>query len=134
MPLRFLFVKELSILGCYMGGRRELDEVLTLVGQGLLKPVVDTVFPLTAAAQAPAPTTSDLQLERQQKRSIVLPKPSPDQVRAEADRAVTEYAATQGPGRIVRDTSPVRPSARPDLDYDVKNAIQTRGVKDALRK
>lgn len=52
MPLRFLFVKELSILGCYMGGRREVDEVLALVGQGVLKPVVDTVFPLKEAATA----------------------------------------------------------------------------------
>lgn len=52
MPLRFLFVKELSVLGCYMGGRREVDEVLRLVADGTLKPVVDTVFPLKEAATA----------------------------------------------------------------------------------
>ena len=95
--------------------------------------LLTTALPLTARAQPPSPTTGDLQLERQQKRSIVLPKPSADQVRADADRAVSEYAATQRPDKIVRETSPVRPSARPDLDYDVKSRIQTRGVKDALR-
>ncbi|MBI4226824.1 MAG: zinc-binding dehydrogenase [Candidatus Omnitrophica bacterium] len=54
MSLRFVFAKELSILGCYMGGRRELDEVLKLVAQGVVKPVVDTVLPLREAAKAHA--------------------------------------------------------------------------------
>lgn len=54
MNLRYLFVKELSVLGCYMGGRRELDEVLKLVADGTLKPVVDTVLPLREAAKAHA--------------------------------------------------------------------------------
>lgn len=52
LDLRFLFVKELSICGCYMGGRKELLDVLRLVEQGRLKPVIDSVFPLKAAATA----------------------------------------------------------------------------------
>jgi NADPH:quinone reductase-like Zn-dependent oxidoreductase len=52
IDLRFFFTKELSILGCYMGSRRELEEVLALLEQGRLKPVVDTVFPLKEAAKA----------------------------------------------------------------------------------
>jgi hypothetical protein len=71
-------------------------------------------------------------MQRNQKRSIVLPKPTPEQVRADADAAISEYASTL-PSKVVRETSPVRPSARPDLDYDVTNGIQSRGLRDALR-
>ena len=95
--------------------------------------LLTTALPLAAVAQVPSPTTGDMQLEHKQKRSIVLPKPSPDQVRTEADRAVSEYTATQRADRLVRETSPVRPSARPDLDYDVKSRIQFRALSDALR-
>jgi hypothetical protein len=91
-------------------------------------------LPIVAAAQTKAPSSGDLEIQRKQKRSIVLPKQSPDQVRAEADRAVSEFAATQPtPGRAVRETSPVRPSARPDLDYDVRTGIQSKGVSDQLK-
>ncbi len=54
IDLRFFFTKELSVIGCYMGSRRELEEVLRLVAEGRLKPVVDTVFPLKEAAKAQA--------------------------------------------------------------------------------
>jgi NADPH:quinone reductase-like Zn-dependent oxidoreductase len=37
-----------------MGGRRELDQVLALVNEGRLKPVVDSVFPLKDALKAQA--------------------------------------------------------------------------------
>ena len=54
LDLRFFFTRELSIMGCYMGSRRELDQVLALVEEGKLKPVVDTVFPLKEATKAQA--------------------------------------------------------------------------------
>ena len=54
LDLRFFFTKELSVVGCYMGSRQELDQVLRLVAEGKLKPVVDTVFPLADAAKAQA--------------------------------------------------------------------------------
>jgi len=54
LDLRFFFTKELSVLGCYMGSRRELDQVIGLVAEGKLKPVVDAVFPLADAAKAQA--------------------------------------------------------------------------------
>lgn len=50
--LRYLFGKRLSIHGTWMGTKRELFEVMTLVGQGRLNPVVHQVFPLSAAAEA----------------------------------------------------------------------------------
>jgi ABC-type glycerol-3-phosphate transport system substrate-binding protein len=89
-------------------------------------------LPLAAAAQSPSPNTGDFELQRKHKRPVVLPKPTPDQVRADADAAISEYAA-RNPGAVVRETSPVRPSRRPDLDYDVKTGIQAERLKDALR-
>jgi len=46
IELRFLYSRQLSILGSYMGTMGELHEVLKLVFSGKLKPVVDRVFPL----------------------------------------------------------------------------------------
>ena len=54
LDLRFFFTRELSVMGCYMGSRRELDQVLDLVEKERLKPVVDTVFPLKDAVKAQA--------------------------------------------------------------------------------
>ncbi len=95
--------------------------------------LLGAALPLVAAAQSPSPTTGDLELQRKQKRAVVLPKPSQDEIRADADRAVSDYAATRPPGRIVRETSPVRPSARPDLDYDVRSGIQSQRIGERLR-
>jgi NADPH:quinone reductase-like Zn-dependent oxidoreductase len=44
--LRFLFSRNLSILGSYMGTMGELHEVVRHVFNGKLKPVVDRTFPL----------------------------------------------------------------------------------------
>jgi NADPH:quinone reductase-like Zn-dependent oxidoreductase len=46
IDLRFLFTRQLSILGSYMGSKDELRTVLRLVALGRLKPVVDAVWPL----------------------------------------------------------------------------------------
>lgn len=52
MDLRFVFVRQLSILGSYMGNQHELRKVIALVDAGKLRPVVDTVFPLQEARAA----------------------------------------------------------------------------------
>ena len=52
IDLRFLFVRQLSILGSYMGTKPELQTVMKLVAAGRLKPVVDRIFPLAEAAAA----------------------------------------------------------------------------------
>ncbi len=44
--IRFLFARQLSFLGSYMGTMGELHEVLRHVFSGKLKPVVDRSFPL----------------------------------------------------------------------------------------
>ena len=67
IDLRFFFVKQLSISGCYMGSRKELIEVLRLVKSGRLKPVVDSVFQLKDAIEA-----QKMMIERKQFGKIVL--------------------------------------------------------------
>jgi NADPH:quinone reductase-like Zn-dependent oxidoreductase len=52
LDLRFLFTRQLSLLGSYMGSKDELRTVLKLVAQGRLKPIVDKVFPLSECAAA----------------------------------------------------------------------------------
>src|ERR1700746_1519751 len=61
VDLRFLFSRQLSLLGSYMGTKGELHRVMKLVAGGKLKPVVDRVFPLAEAAAAHAYLESSLQ-------------------------------------------------------------------------
>jgi NADPH:quinone reductase-like Zn-dependent oxidoreductase len=52
LDLRFLFTRQLSIMGSYMGNKSELRTVLNLVAQGRLKPIVDKIWPLHDAIAA----------------------------------------------------------------------------------
>lgn len=52
LELRYLFSRELSVIGARMGFRRELDEILKAVAAGRLKPVVAKTFPLAKASAA----------------------------------------------------------------------------------
>jgi NADPH:quinone reductase-like Zn-dependent oxidoreductase len=52
IDLRFLFTRQLSLMGSYMGSKDELRTVLKLVAQGRLKPIVDKVFPLSECTAA----------------------------------------------------------------------------------
>lgn len=52
IDLRFIFVRQLSITGCYMGGFAELQKVVRLVRKKKLLPIVDTIFPLRDARKA----------------------------------------------------------------------------------
>lgn len=54
LDLRFLFSRQLSILGSYMGTKEELATVLKLVAAGHLKPVLDRVLPLPDCGEAHA--------------------------------------------------------------------------------
>src|SRR5271169_723736 len=47
LDLRHLFARQLTLLGSYMGTMGELNEVLSHVFAGRLKPVVDRLFPLS---------------------------------------------------------------------------------------
>ena len=52
MDLRFLFLRQQSILGSTMGGRGDLWRVLKHVEAGRLRGVVDKIFPFTEVAAA----------------------------------------------------------------------------------
>ena len=52
IDIRYIFVRQFSLMGSYMGGRGELMKVLSFFEDGKLKPVVDSVFPLKDAAAA----------------------------------------------------------------------------------
>src|SRR5436853_199424 len=52
LDIRYLFSKQIALFGSYMGGKPELLEVLKHFESGRLKPVVDRVLPLEAAAEA----------------------------------------------------------------------------------
>ena len=54
IDLRFLFSRQLSLLGSYMGVKSELHTIMKLVAASRLKPVVDRTFPLAEAAAAHA--------------------------------------------------------------------------------
>ncbi|HKZ89554.1 MAG TPA: zinc-binding dehydrogenase [Thermoplasmata archaeon] len=52
LDMRYLFWRQLSILGSTMSSMREFEEVMKLVFMGRLKPVVDRVLPLEDAPKA----------------------------------------------------------------------------------
>jgi NADPH:quinone reductase-like Zn-dependent oxidoreductase len=52
VDLRFFFTQQHAILGAYMGSRHELIQVLKLVERRVLRPVVDSVFPLEQLREA----------------------------------------------------------------------------------
>jgi len=52
IDLRFLFSKQWSLLGSFMGTMGELHQVLKFVFRGQLKPIVDRTFPLQEIAAA----------------------------------------------------------------------------------
>jgi NADPH:quinone reductase-like Zn-dependent oxidoreductase len=65
--LRHVFYRRLSVLGSTMGSKGDLFEVLKLVGEGKLRPVLDRVLPLAEAARA-----QELLSSRSQFGKIVL--------------------------------------------------------------
>ena len=52
IDLRFFFTQQIAVLGAYMGSRHELMQCIRLVEQRLLRPVVDSVFPLEKLREA----------------------------------------------------------------------------------
>ena len=47
-----LFIKQLTIIGSYLGSRHELAQLLKVIAQGKVKPAIDSVYPLEGAKEA----------------------------------------------------------------------------------
>lgn len=67
LNLRYVFARQLTIKGSYMGTRAELVKAAELIGQGRLNPVIDCTFPLQEARAA-----QELMLSRQFFGKILL--------------------------------------------------------------
>jgi NADPH:quinone reductase-like Zn-dependent oxidoreductase len=67
LDIRQLYSRQLSVIGSMLGTRRELVEILRLVGEGKLTPVIDRVMPLSEAAKA-----HQLMIDRKQFGKIIL--------------------------------------------------------------
>ena len=52
IDLRYVYARHLSLLGSWMGWKKELLEVLKFFKEGKLHPVIDRVYPLADAAEA----------------------------------------------------------------------------------
>jgi NADPH:quinone reductase-like Zn-dependent oxidoreductase len=52
LNVQALFGRQRTIMGSFMGGKGELMDVLKLIGQRKLRPVIDSAFPLAEAAEA----------------------------------------------------------------------------------
>jgi 2-desacetyl-2-hydroxyethyl bacteriochlorophyllide A dehydrogenase len=50
--LRYVFYKQIQILGSTMGRKHDLMTIFELIGRGVLKPVIDRVLPLTEVREA----------------------------------------------------------------------------------
>jgi hypothetical protein len=95
--------------------------------------LVLALVPVTVRGQDASTADTDLQQRRQQRRIVVQPRPSPDVVQRDVDRAVEDLAAERRRDDAVRDaTSPASP--RPDLSEPARGGIQTRELNKALRR
>ncbi len=52
LDIRYLFTRQLSVLGSFMGSKSEIFPALELLRRGELKPVIDEVLPLEKCAEA----------------------------------------------------------------------------------
>jgi NADPH:quinone reductase-like Zn-dependent oxidoreductase len=50
--IRYIYQKQLTIIGSALGSKSELLKILKLVEQGKLKPIIDKILPLQEAAYA----------------------------------------------------------------------------------
>jgi len=69
LDLRFLFSRQLNILGSTMGSKSEWFEIMDHINAGRLKPVVDKIFSLCDTAKA----HEYLEARRQFGKVVLLP-------------------------------------------------------------
>ncbi|SDH68091.1 zinc-binding dehydrogenase [Alteribacillus bidgolensis] len=52
LDIRTVYLKHLSIIGCTLGTRKEFDQMLDVIREEKIKPLIDKVFPLEKARDA----------------------------------------------------------------------------------
>ncbi|MDX1709225.1 MAG: zinc-binding dehydrogenase, partial [Desulfobacterales bacterium] len=52
IDIRFIFGKQISLIGSTMGSHQDFRDVIALLWAGKLKPVIDRVMPLSEGRQA----------------------------------------------------------------------------------
>jgi len=52
VDLRYVFGKQISLIGSTMGSHQDFDDVIALLHEGKLKPVIDRVMPLSEGIEA----------------------------------------------------------------------------------
>lgn len=67
LDIRKLYSRQISIIGSMLGSRRELYDILKLVGEKKLKPIIDCVLPLSQAREA-----HERMMDRKQFGKIIL--------------------------------------------------------------
>jgi len=91
------------------------------------------LLPAPAGAQATITQGTELEQQMTRRRHVVQPRPDAGAVRRDVDRAEEALAAERRLDEVVRESvSPLR--RRPDLDDDVRSGIQSRNLRDALRR
>lgn len=82
--------------------------------------------------EEPSPSVRlDLTLSRTP--PIAPPSPAPEAVRKDIEDTVREILARERDEAAMRAAIP-GPSLRPDLHYDVRSGLQSRHLRDALRR
>ena len=91
-------------------------------------------FAVPAHAQGAAPAgDARLEMEMKQKRHLVRPPVSTEQVTRDLESALPELDRSAREERLMREvTRP--PQRRPDQDFDVRQGIQAEGIQRALRR
>ena len=52
LQLGTLFTKQLRVFGVYMGSKEDMRQIVEMLNQGKIKPVIHQTFPLEEAAKA----------------------------------------------------------------------------------
>jgi NADPH:quinone reductase-like Zn-dependent oxidoreductase len=52
LHLGLLFTRQLEVFGVYMGTKEDMREIVETLNRGIIRPVIDQVFPLSEAAKA----------------------------------------------------------------------------------
>jgi hypothetical protein len=91
------------------------------------------LVPGAVPAQNASPPTTDLEQRLTRRRFVVQPKPDPQVVDQDVQRATEALAAEPRFDEVVRESrNPI--GRRPNLDYDVKSGIQSRNLQGVLRR